>query len=227
MGTLNLQKPIGSPETSPYGAPRNGRLHKGIDYGKRKGIPVHASETGKVVGSQNNKGGYGLVIVIYHNPFAPEGYSRHIYTLYAHLSSVNVHARENVKKGDPIGLTGDTGSAKGNPHLHFEVIEAGGKGLNWFSAAGRTGIEPGEGRRNPNDYFGKDIEVEGTLHDAVVRAIEKRLEYVADIDLDRKNSARIQVWLDGKNIGYIDQDNKNIKLKYSYDVEEELRKMGA
>ena len=194
MGTLNLQPPIGSRVTSPYGAPRKGRRHKGIDYRAKKGTTVLASETGKVVRAAFNSGGFGNVVVIDHTPLATEA-ERHIYTLYAHLSSIGVFAGGYVKKGNQIGLSGDTGRAKGDPHLHFEVIDSGTK-MGW-QTSGKMGFGGIEGRQNPNAYFGKDIEVEGTAVDGIKKAIkdgiEKRLEYVADIDLDRKNSARIEV----------------------------------
>ena len=56
MGTLNLQPPIGSRVTSPYGAPRKGRPHKGIDYHAHIGTAIVASETGKVVRAAFNSG---------------------------------------------------------------------------------------------------------------------------------------------------------------------------
>jgi len=42
------------------------------------------------------------------------------YTLYAHLSQINVEAGDTVHAGDEIGLIGFSGAALG-PHLHFEV----------------------------------------------------------------------------------------------------------
>jgi len=47
------------------------------------------------------------------------------YVMYAHLErgSVRVHAGEHVKRGDPIGLLGNSGQATA-PHLHFQVMDA-------------------------------------------------------------------------------------------------------
>ena len=59
---------------------------------------------------------YGLYVVV----VSPEG----IETLYAHLSSMNVSAGQQVAQGDVLGYTGCTGYCTGN-HLHFEVIDNG------------------------------------------------------------------------------------------------------
>lgn len=244
MGTLNLQPPIGSRETGHYDEPRNGRLHKGIDYHAHLGNAVVASETGKVVRAANNPvdstvdpktekprrpRAYGNVIVIDHTPLAAEG-ERHIYTLYAHLSVMGASARETFRKGVTIGLSGDTGRAKDQPHLHFEVIDSGTE-VRWSSLKGAMCFEGDKDRENPNNYFRNEIEVKGTVVDGIRQmitdAVKQRLEFVPRINLKRRNPFWMEVWLDEKNIGYLDKDNQNIRLVYSYDLDEELRKMGA
>ena len=66
---------------------------------------------------------YGNVVVI--------GHVNEMYTLYAHLSKVNVQAGDIVIVGDQIGEIGQSGVATGS-HLHFEV-RMGGNGLDYFS----------------------------------------------------------------------------------------------
>ena len=44
----------------------------------------------------------------------------HLYTLYAHLSKIEVSAGQKVMAGEKIGEVGMTGTASGS-HLHFEV----------------------------------------------------------------------------------------------------------
>jgi murein DD-endopeptidase MepM/ murein hydrolase activator NlpD len=90
--------------------------HKGIDYGAAEGTEVKAVDDGKVVRVKVNEGGitkgYGLYIIIDHG----DGQ-----TLYAHLKegSARVSVGNNVKQGQIIALSGNTGSSTG-PHLHFE-----------------------------------------------------------------------------------------------------------
>lgn len=62
-------------------------------------------------GSTGNKS-YGNCVKLKH----PNGY----YTLYAHMSYVNVKLNQKVKKGQVIGYMGNTGNSYG-AHLHWEV----------------------------------------------------------------------------------------------------------
>jgi murein DD-endopeptidase MepM/ murein hydrolase activator NlpD len=53
---------------------------------------------------------YGNTIIIDHG--------QNIFTMYLHLSEMEVSPEDSVNKGDLIGLMGSTGVATG-PHLHF------------------------------------------------------------------------------------------------------------
>ena len=88
------------------------RQHQGIDLKAMVGDTVYAAFDGKVRISQYNKGGYGYYIVVRH--FAG------LETLYAHLSKLLVKKNDDIKAGEPIGLSGNTGRSTG-PHLHFEI----------------------------------------------------------------------------------------------------------
>ncbi len=41
-------------------------------------------------------------------------------TLFAHMSSISVSQGQIIKKGDFLGLSGNSGQSNG-PHLHYEV----------------------------------------------------------------------------------------------------------
>jgi len=103
--------------TSPYGYrihPVTGvsRFHAGIDIGAAYGTAVLAANSGVVIVSGYNAGGYGNYVVINHGG----GYT----TLYAHCSSVNVSVGQQVSRGQVIASCGSTGMSTG-PHIHFEV----------------------------------------------------------------------------------------------------------
>ena len=86
-------------------------LHYGIDYGIPEGSTVTSCADGKVVLAEFRIS-TGWSIVIEHLPG--------LYSLYYHLSSMNVKEGDMVKAGAEIGKSGSTGLATG-PHLHWEM----------------------------------------------------------------------------------------------------------
>jgi len=87
------------------------RMHHGQDFGVLTGTPVYAPADA-VVKSRNGKTGYGKTIILDH------GYG--LKTVYAHLSRYMVKPGDEVKRGDLIAYSGNTGRSTG-PHLHYEV----------------------------------------------------------------------------------------------------------
>ena len=75
------------------------------------GQPYYASQGGEVIIADWHKS-FGNYVVVDHG----DGKQ----TLYAHSKSLNVKKGDVVKKGQQLGLMGDTGNVTG-PHLHFEV----------------------------------------------------------------------------------------------------------
>lgn len=117
-------KPVQGKITSPYGKrsqPTAGAStsHKGIDIGATYGSPVKAPANGKVV-SCGVLGGYGNYILLDNGIIN----GKRVTSLYGHLQSIGVEARQVVGKGSVIGTVGSTGISTG-PHLHFEVREDG------------------------------------------------------------------------------------------------------
>ena len=100
------------------------RFHHGCDFSVSIGTPVYAPADG-VIKRAYYLGGFGNHIKVDHSG----GYS----TIFAHLSKINVKSGQKVRRGEIIGLTGNSGRSTA-PHLHYEVHYYG---------------EP----ENPLDYF--------------------------------------------------------------------------
>ncbi|MHC1790847.1 M23 family metallopeptidase [Solidesulfovibrio sp.] len=94
---------------SPFG--RGGDFHNGVDIKVPIGSPVYAAGAGRVTEAEA-MGGYGLRIAISHD-YGLE-------TVYAHLKKIEVKPGQEVKRGQLIGLSGNTGRTTGS-HLHYEV----------------------------------------------------------------------------------------------------------
>jgi len=112
--------PISGPITSPFGWRthpifKSRIFHSGIDIGGPNGGAIKASNDGRVIYS-GWYGGYGKVVILDHGVIN----GKPITTLYGHMSAINVHNGQDVKKGQTIGREGSTGYSTG-PHCHFEV----------------------------------------------------------------------------------------------------------
>ena len=89
--------------------------HKGVDIRANYGASIIASDGG-VVTTAGWHYSYGNYVIINH------GGGRQ--TLYAHASSLAVHAGQAVSQGQVIAYVGSTGNSTGN-HCHFEMFENG------------------------------------------------------------------------------------------------------
>lgn len=93
----------------------NNRLfHSGIDIKIPIGTSVKAVNRGQVVLVAKNYRQEGKVIIINHG--------LGIFSVYMHLSRINVNEGDIVEREYQIGLSGDTGTARGNPHLHWNMM---------------------------------------------------------------------------------------------------------
>jgi len=90
-------------------------MHDGVDIDAPAGTQVHATGDG-LVSYVGRRGGYGNVVEI-NNGFE-------YITLFAHLKKALVTDGEKIKRGQVIGLVGDTGLSTG-PHLHYGVMKNG------------------------------------------------------------------------------------------------------
>lgn len=94
------------------------KMHWGMDFSAPIGTEIFATGDGVVKKVVARSSGYGKHVVIDHG----YGYQ----TLYGHMSKINVKRGQKVKRGEVIGLVGNTGSSSG-PHVHYEVIKNGKK----------------------------------------------------------------------------------------------------
>ncbi|MBR0331646.1 MAG: M23 family metallopeptidase [Alistipes sp.] len=86
--------------------------HQGVDYAIPEGSRVFATADGVVKEIKLRNSTSGQTVVIDHG----SGYE----TLYSHLSKISVRKGQQVRRGDIIALSGDTGLSLA-PHLHYEV----------------------------------------------------------------------------------------------------------
>lgn len=99
-------------KVSSHFGPRGMKHHDGIDIPAPRGTPIVAVDDGVVIYSDDGIRGYGNMIVLAHG--------EEIFTVYAHNKKNKVDKGDKVRKGEVIGLVGNTGRSTG-PHLHFEI----------------------------------------------------------------------------------------------------------
>ncbi|OPC53800.1 M23 family peptidase [Elizabethkingia miricola] len=87
------------------------QFHKGLDIAVPFGSDVRSAAQGTVIFA-GQKGGYGNCVIVSHG--------NGLATLYGHLSSVLVSPNQQIKVGEVIAKSGNTGRSTG-PHLHYEV----------------------------------------------------------------------------------------------------------
>jgi len=112
--------PLKSKITSDFGKARvyNDTLkgyHSGTDFRAKVGVPIKASNDGVVALAKDRFYSGGSIII---------DHGQGIYTCYYHMSRFDVQKGTRVKKGQIIGLSGDSGRVTG-PHLHFSVRVSG------------------------------------------------------------------------------------------------------
>ena len=92
------------------------KFHAGMDFAAAVGTEIYATGDGVIMRADADASGYGNHVRINHG----YGYM----TLYGHMSKIMVRPGQRVKRGDVIGLVGNTGKSVG-PHLHYEVHKNG------------------------------------------------------------------------------------------------------
>lgn len=91
------------------------QVHLGIDLASTSMVPIKAANSG-VVAYAAYLGIYGEMVIIDHG--------LGLFSLYSHLSQIDVTVGDAVTKETVIGLSGKSGMAGGD-HLHFSVLVNG------------------------------------------------------------------------------------------------------
>lgn len=129
-----------------YGGKAGYGTHVGLDYALSIGTPIIACADGEVVAIYDTGNDYyngGISIRILHksdNEDVPD-----IISIYAHLQKPMVTLFERVKRGQLIGLSGESNNA--DEHLHFQINKPG----KWF------------GRKMSNTYNPRKFAIGGSL----------------------------------------------------------------
>lgn len=167
-GSFFLQRPIG-PEgrntivyTNRYGEYQSStkQASRAVTFLNSSGTPVLAAADGTVVVAGDDaktpygpfRDLYGNLVILEH---ALPGYSEPVYTVYGHLSEIEVEQGQGVKAGDKIGKVGMTGNATGSSLL-FEMR----MGENSYNAT-----------RNPELWLENLPDEAGTLQGAIAGRI--------------------------------------------------------
>lgn len=101
-----------------YMKPENGGTagHPGYDFRAKPGTPLFSPIEGKVLVKDSKDKGYGLHVIIS---------NERLRVILAHLSGVACHTDQIIRLGEPVGLTGNSGTSTA-AHLHMEVLKMKG-----------------------------------------------------------------------------------------------------
>lgn len=87
--------------------------HLGVDLRMPVGISIKAVNKGIVALVARNLSAEGNMVIVNHGLC--------IFSVYMHLSRINVKDGEVVERGQVVGLSGRTGAGVREPHLHFNI----------------------------------------------------------------------------------------------------------
>jgi murein DD-endopeptidase MepM/ murein hydrolase activator NlpD len=112
----NFVTPVTAKPTDSFGMTRvfNEELsstHRGTDFPVSEGAPVVVSNSGTVVLAKE---------LFYEGNCVIVDHGQRFFTIYMHLSKIEVKAGYKLGKGERLGLSGQTGRVTG-PHLHMGV----------------------------------------------------------------------------------------------------------
>src|SRR6202007_2943365 len=95
-----------------FGAKADGQRNDGINIAVPENTPIKAADDGVVAYSGNELKSFGNLVLVRH--------ANDYVTVYAHAKELQVKAGDQIKGGDLIGLSGQTGNVN-TPQIHFEI----------------------------------------------------------------------------------------------------------
>ena len=136
LWTTAFVRPVPGPANSAFGSrsifngkPRN--AHGGADFLSPAGTPIHAPGAGRVVIARELYFSGNSVVI---------DHGLGLFSMLAHLSSIDVREGDTVTAGQPVGLVGATGRVTG-PHLHW-AVRAGGARVDPLAVLALLGPQP-------------------------------------------------------------------------------------
>ncbi len=104
--------PVEGDILSGFGPKGDGRRNDGVNIAAERGAPIQAAADGEVVYAGNQIPGYGWLVLVRHTG----GWV----TAYAHADSLSVREGQQVRRGDRLGVVGQSGG-RDQPQLHFQI----------------------------------------------------------------------------------------------------------
>ncbi|HLX13118.1 MAG TPA: M23 family metallopeptidase, partial [Bacteroidota bacterium] len=110
---LPMSFPIRGYNTRGFDPEKN---HFGIDIAAPEGTPVYAAAGGRVIfAAWTYDNGYAIIVA----------HDKGFMTVYKHNQQLMKNVGDEVKRDEPIALSGNTGENSTAPHVHFEVWKDG------------------------------------------------------------------------------------------------------
>lgn len=181
---FKILQPYSAPPKAPNpNYPFNGGVHHGVDYDTPTGTPIRTPMAGRVRSWYDNYGGGKAITVQKGKTFL----------WFMHLSEQLRKTGEQIKAGQLIGKSGNTGSMTNYRHLHFQVNQ-GGEGnrfstdpIPWLRKNDKTGKGKGYPSGSGAAYASRVIKQAQNIlggryksryiHDAMMRLAKRESNY--------------------------------------------------
>ena len=104
--------PLNGKILASFGSRSNGLKNEGIAIAVQEDTPITCAKDGEVIYAGSGLKGYGNLVLVRH--------ANDYVTVYAHAKEINVRRGDQIKRGDIIGSSGQTGNVS-IPQLYFEI----------------------------------------------------------------------------------------------------------